>query len=408
MKSGVWLLLIAMSLTPAVDGIAKGLGESYTPMFIAFLRYFGAGIVALAFAMVTRRRVHIPRSDYLGQVFRTALIMGAMTALIAALALVPLANAVGGFLIAPIVSTALSVVLMGEKLTAARTVGSVLSILGAAIIMRPEGSLDIGTVLALVGGTLLGCYLAATRAATSSADALSTLIVQCLLGSVMLAPFAFADGVPKMSMQIPVGMLGLGVLSACCHFLTVAAYRRSEASLLSPFLYFNMIAAVLVGFLWFGETPTMVSMLGLAGIAGGGLVAISPASALRQIWHWRHLRRVPVLLLGTDPTPGLGQSRGKNLWRGPARATVTNLRQNLEQSRGAYQRRVLEHWRGAHLQRFPVPSCGAYLRRDNVRQPDTYPWQGVAKKLGAYLWLFGSPASIGQNFAREPTQTMTS
>ena len=105
-----------MSLTPAVDGIAKGLGESYSPMFIAFLRYLGAGIVALAFAVATRQRLHVPRSDYPGQVFRTALIMGAMTALIAALALVPLANAVGGFLIAPIVSTVLSVVLMGEKI----------------------------------------------------------------------------------------------------------------------------------------------------------------------------------------------------------------------------------------------------------------------------------------------------
>ncbi len=283
-----------MSLTPAVDGIAKGLGDSFSPMFIAFLRYFGAGFVALAFALATRQKVHIPRGDYLGQVFRTALIMGAMTALIAALALVPLANAVGGFLIAPIVSTALSVLLMGEKLTTGRAFGSVLSIAGAAIIMRPEGSLEIGTLLALLGGTLLGCYLAATRAATGSADALSTLILQCFLGSAMLAPFAFSGGIPTLTLQIPVGMLGLGVLSACCHFLTVAAYRRSEASLLSPFLYFNMIAAVLVGFLWFGETPTMLSLLGLAGIAGGGLVAISPATGLRQVWRATRLQLAVV------------------------------------------------------------------------------------------------------------------
>lgn len=280
LKSGVWLLLLAMSLTPAVDGIAKNLGASYEPMFIAFLRYSGAGILALAFALGCGRPVRIPRSDWPGQVLRTALIMGAMTALIAALALVPLANAVGGFLVAPIVSTALSIALLGEKLTRARLIGSILSIAGAAAIMRPEGSLETGTLLALLGGSLLGCYLATTRAATASADALSTLVVQCLLGALMLAPFAFARGVPQLTLEIPVGMAGLGALSACCHFLTVAAYRRSEASLLSPFLYFNLIAAVLVGFLWFGETPTMISLIGLTGIACGGLLAVSPGNAL--------------------------------------------------------------------------------------------------------------------------------
>ncbi len=281
MKSGVWLLLLAMSLTPAVDGMAKGLSANYAPMFIAFLRYFGAGLIALTVALAVRHPIRIPRTDWPGQVFRTALVMGAMTALIAALSMVPLANAVGGFLIAPIVSTALSIVLMGEKLTKLRLIGSILSILGAAIIMRPEGSLEPGTLLALLGGALLGCYLAATRAATGSADALSTLIVQCLMGSLMLAPFAFAEGVPHLTVDVPLGMLGLGILSASCHFLTVAAYRRTEASLLSPFLYFNLIAAVAVGFLWFGETPTMISLIGLTGIACGGLVAVAPGNVLK-------------------------------------------------------------------------------------------------------------------------------
>lgn len=273
------LLLLAMSLTPAVDGIAKGLGNSYDPMFIAFLRYCGAGLVALGAAALLRHPLRIPRADLAGQVLRTALIMGAMTALIAALALVPLANAVGGFLIAPVVSTVLSILVIKEKATPTRLAGSALSVAGAAVIMQPEGSMEPGTMLALLGGVLLGCYLVATRAARASADALSTLVFQCLTGSAMLAPFAFADGIPAMTVQVPVGMLGLGTLSALCHFLTVAAYRRTEASLLSPFLYFNMIAAVGVGFLWFGETPDMISILGLAGIAIGGLVAVAPLPA---------------------------------------------------------------------------------------------------------------------------------
>ena len=57
----------------------------------------------------TGRRIVVPTGDRLGQVVRTALIMGAMTALIAALGMVPMAKAVGGFLIAPIVSGLLGI-----------------------------------------------------------------------------------------------------------------------------------------------------------------------------------------------------------------------------------------------------------------------------------------------------------
>ena len=44
------------------------------------------------------------------------------------------------------------------------------------------------------------------------------------------------------------------MISAACHFLTVAAYQRADATLLAPFLYFNLLTAMAAGFLWFGET----------------------------------------------------------------------------------------------------------------------------------------------------------
>ena len=89
MQSGVCFLILAMLLTPAVDGVAKILSAEHTPMMIAFLRYLTAGTIALAIARSTGRRIEVARGDRLGQLLRTALIMGAMTALISALGMVP-------------------------------------------------------------------------------------------------------------------------------------------------------------------------------------------------------------------------------------------------------------------------------------------------------------------------------
>ena len=116
--------------------------------------------------------------------------------------------------------------------------------------------------------------LAATRGARGQTDALSTLAVQSLLGAGLIAPFAFAGGLPALTPALVLGAFALGALSAACHFLTVAAYQRADATVLAPFLYFNLLTALAVGFLWFGETLAWSSLAGLLAIAAGGLVTL--------------------------------------------------------------------------------------------------------------------------------------
>ena len=274
MNVGVCFLILAMLLTPAVDGVAKTLSADQTPMMIAFLRYFSAGLIALMVARATGRRIVVPLGDRAGPLVRTALIIGAMTALIAALGMVPMAKAVGGFLIAPIVSGVLGIVIWREPPTTPRLAGSAFSFIGAAVLLRPEAGLEPGCAFALIGGALLGAYLAATRGAQTQTDPLSTLAVQSLLGAGLLAPFAFAGGLPAATPALLTGALALGAISAVCHFLTVAAYQRAEASVLAPFLYFNLLTAMAVGFFWFGETLAWTSLAGLLAIATGGLVTL--------------------------------------------------------------------------------------------------------------------------------------
>jgi drug/metabolite transporter (DMT)-like permease len=263
-----------MLLTPAVDGVAKTLSADYTPMTIAFVRYLSAGLIALALAGGAGRRIVVAPGDRAGQLARTALIMAAMTSLVAALGMVPMAKAVGGFLIAPVVSGLLGIVVWRESPTAPRLVGSGVSCLGAAVLMRPEAGLETGCLLALLGGALLGTYLAATRGARGRTDALSTLAVQSVLGAALLAPFALAGGLPALSPALILGALLLGALSAACHFLTVAAYQRADATVLAPFLYFNLLTTMAVGFLWFGETLAWSSVACLVAIAAGGLFTL--------------------------------------------------------------------------------------------------------------------------------------
>ena len=139
------------------------------------------------------------------------------------------------------------------------------------------------------GGVLLGTYLAATRAAKDTGGTLSTLVVQCFLAAVMLMPLAFMNGLPRFDPSLVFYVSGLGVLSATTHFLTVAAFERADAAVLSPFMYFNLIAAIIVGYLFFGETPGSVELLGLSAIALGGLAAAFPWHVLNGVGSMKRM-----------------------------------------------------------------------------------------------------------------------
>ena len=155
--------------------------------------------------------------------------------------------------------------------------------MGAAVLMRPEAGVEAGSLFALLGGALLGAYLSATRGAPTRTDPLSTLAVQCLLGAAMLAPFALVDGLPALSPGLAPerarARRRLGHLPRA-HRCGLSARRRHRSGAV-PLLQHD--PALAAGYLWFGETLSQASLLGLGAIAAGGLVTLSraPAPAVR-------------------------------------------------------------------------------------------------------------------------------
>lgn len=278
MRSGVPLLMLSMAITPLGDGLSKALAQDLGPLVIAGMRYLVAGLLALGAAWYCGRLPRLNPSDVPGLLARTVLVMAAMTSLIAALALVPLAQAVGGFLIAPVCATLLGAVVLSERLTLQRITGTAMGFLGAVILLRPSAGIDAGNALALFGGLMLGVYLVATRRARD-VDPTTTLIVQCLAGGAMVLPLGLAlgDGA-RIAPWLIAPAVALALVTLATHFLTVAAYARSEVGRLSPILYFNLIAAWIVGIMVFSEVPDARGTLGVLAIALGGLITAWPRS----------------------------------------------------------------------------------------------------------------------------------
>lgn len=270
---GVVLMAIAMLVLPVVDGIAKYLSHGYSPLFLSWARCAVAALVVLPVACVVHGARPFPTVQLGSHLLRTVFLVLAMSLYYLAVARIPLATATSAYLAAPIMAVLLAVVMLGERPTPAKLVGLALGVAGALVIVRPAGAIEPAILLAFAAGLTFAFYLVATRRMAQAEDPLKTLAFQCVAGTVLLTPQALANWSVPARADI-VLFLGLGLVSAFCHFLSIAAFRRAEASVLAPLVYVELIGAALIGYFVFGEIPRAATLIGAALIVAAGLVLI--------------------------------------------------------------------------------------------------------------------------------------
>ena len=73
----------------------------------------------------------------------------------------------------------------------------------------------------------------------------------------------------------------LGIYGGTGHLMLTRAFRYAAASFLSPFLYVQLIWAMLLGWLLFGHLPDLLSLVGMAVIVGSSL-SIAYSERLRR------------------------------------------------------------------------------------------------------------------------------
>jgi drug/metabolite transporter (DMT)-like permease len=69
-------------------------------------------------------------------------------------------------------------------------------------------------------------------------------------------------------------LISIGVLGGTGHIVLTESYRHASASVVAPFDYTAMIWALILGYVIFGEAPTLMIVLGCLIIAGAGLFVI--------------------------------------------------------------------------------------------------------------------------------------
>ncbi len=173
--------------------------------------------------------------------------------------------------IAPLVTTALSPLMLGEKVGFRRWLAVLIGFFGSLIVVRP-GFIDfnLASIAALGTGFFYGIYLIITRKLHSSDTPLLTLLLTGVVG-VFIASFI----VPVVWINLSIfqwSLLALmGVFACLGHFFLILSLKYADASKLAPFSYFEIVTNVILGYYVFADFPDKWTWVGLFIIALSGI-----------------------------------------------------------------------------------------------------------------------------------------
>lgn len=280
---GIVFIVLASLSIPIADGLVKSLAGRLPVLELIWLRYGLQTTLLLPIVLhLYGSRVFRPNRPFM-QLFRALSIGGGAVCFFNAVIHIPLADAVAVFFVQPFIITALSPIVLGERVGIWRWSAVVTGFLGALLIIRPsfEG-INVGTLYALGSGMFYSSFILTTRRMAGGSDPpmmtnfLTGLIVTLLI--TPLVPLAWVT--PSESQWFTV--FWIGVIGGAFSLFIVLAYENADASQLAPFNYLELVAATAVGFIMFGDLPDALTWLGMAIIIASGLLIA---------WRERRLER---------------------------------------------------------------------------------------------------------------------
>jgi len=182
----------------------------------------------------------------------------------------PLADVMTFYMATPLIVTALSAPLLGEKVERFRWIAVLIGFVGVIVALRPTPLLfSSASPLALFGATMFALGQTLTRKLRRS-HWLQLIVWQFAGGGLIGAatvPFAWSR--PTVFDLGP--MAAVGIVSMLCFILITRALALARAAVLAPLQYSAILWAAVMGYLVWRDAPTPPIVVGNAVIIGGGL-----------------------------------------------------------------------------------------------------------------------------------------
>lgn len=164
--------------------------------------------------------------------------------------------------LSPIFVTIMACIFLKEKIDNKQILSIIITFLGALLVIKPEFSLEmLPSLSGIMSAASAGIAYTLLRYLKDKESPDTIIFYFSLISVVFTAPFALAEYVQPTFTQLGL-LLATGVFASVGQFGITYAYKYAKATEVSIYNYSAIVFGIILGFIFFGEIPDTLSLLG--------------------------------------------------------------------------------------------------------------------------------------------------
>ena len=281
--TGIALMLAFCVLAPLLDTASKLATETIPVGQITAARFVVQGALMVPIALFMRFSWRLNRRDAGLLTARAVFLIASTYGFVAGVQVMPIADALAIVFVEPFILLILGHLIFGDHIGPRRIIASIVGFIGALFVIQPSlTAFGLVALFPLLSAFSFAAYMLITRAMASSVSPVMQQLHTSIAGSLICLPIiAFADVThwPTLDPVMPEGwawlwLFGVGFWAAVSHMCMTIALKFAPTSTLAPIHYLEILPAILLGYMVFGDFPNMFTWIGIAIIVASGLYVI--------------------------------------------------------------------------------------------------------------------------------------
>jgi len=272
--AAIALAVVGYFLFSVQDAAVKWLVADHTVWEILLVRSLTITLLCLAIGRTALTRQVLLSTNKGPLLLRGAVILGAWLCYYRAARDLQLAELVTIYFAAPLMVTALSVLLLKEQVRWQRWAATGVGFAGVIVACQPGGDVTTAAVLLTLLAALLWAY---SNILVRRISAFETTMMQMLFSNAAFVVFCAVTlpwtwtwpGAVEIALMVAIGIAG-----AAAQYILLESFRLAPASLIAPFEYTSLLSAFALSFLIWGDVPRAPVFLGAALIIASGALVI--------------------------------------------------------------------------------------------------------------------------------------
>jgi drug/metabolite transporter (DMT)-like permease len=289
--TGIVIKLVSTLVLISMSALIRGLGTGIPVGEIVFCRNFFALmpiVVWLFFRGDVRQALRTPRVG--AHIIRGILGVASMFCSFWALSRLALPDNTAIGYASPLVVVILAALVLHERVRAHRWTAVAVGMIGVVVILWPHlaggqlaealsghgdgGVTALGAIFALCGTLLSAAAMIQVRRLVLMGEGTGTIVLYFTLFSCLTGLCTLPFGWVMPDARTAAMFVAIGLCGGVGQLLLTASYRYADASLLAFFDYTSMIWSLAIGWLAFGDEPTVFVLVGAAIVIAAGIYVV--------------------------------------------------------------------------------------------------------------------------------------